>query len=77
MGYYEKRLSTTKDGNGTESSKAHHYSQSLPAKMHSVHPEGEGWAHREMVKQINDIRNHVNFWTTKNRLTSELTHVKA
>ena len=32
---------------------------------------------REMVKQINDIRNHVNFWTTKNRLTSEVTHVKA
>lgn len=29
-----------KDGKGTESSKAHHYSQRLPAKMHSVHPEG-------------------------------------
>ena len=40
MGYYEKRLSTTKDGKGTESSKAHHYSQRLPVKMHSVHPEG-------------------------------------
>ena len=40
LGYYEKRLSTTKDGKGTESSKAHHYSQCLPAKMHSVNPEG-------------------------------------
>ena len=32
----------------------------------------EGEHIREMVKQINDIRNHVNFWTTKNRLTSEV-----
>ena len=32
---------------------------------------------REMVKQINGIQNHVNFWSTKNRLTSELTHTKA
>ena len=39
-GHYEKRLSAAKDGKGTESSKTHHYSQCLPAKVHSVHPEG-------------------------------------
>lgn len=45
----------------TKCSKNQHYSQCLPAKVHSVHPAEVGWNHTRWWG-ISNIWNHVTFW---------------